>query len=175
MTLVPVGAFQKARALEQGQIISWLGDDSDQWIMNKIVDVSRAINTETGKYIDKTAVSGNAKIDSWMVSRVYAISIWAQLMLYRVGMIGMWLVFLIPCLMAAIFDGFYQRQIAKASFRSQSPILHRSGIRIAHAVIALVLLWLFVPVHIPTVVAPIFVATLSFAGWIWMTNLQKRL
>lgn len=175
MTLVPIETFQKARIQEQEQIVKWLGGDSDQWIMGKIVDLLNDTDQKTFDFIDKAAVSGNQKIDRWMMRRVHALNIWLHLILYRVGMIGLWFVFLVPCLLAAFCDGYYQRQIAKASFRSQSPILHKSGIRIAQSVMALVLVWFFVPVHVPTVVAPVFIAAFSFAGWIWMANLQKRL
>jgi len=33
-------AFDEARKAEQEQIIQWLGSDSDQWIMNRIVECS---------------------------------------------------------------------------------------------------------------------------------------
>jgi len=173
MAFVPVKAFDEARKAEQEQIIQWLGSDSDQWIMSRIVDALQDVNKITEKNIDRATISGNGKIDSWIVQRLYAISIWLNLILYRIGMIGMWCVFVIPCMAASIIDGYYQRQIAKATFKSQSPILHQSGVKIAHAVVALVLLWMFVPIHVPTVVAPVFIAVFSFAGWVWMTNLQK--
>ncbi len=175
LVFIPVETFQAVREVEQAQIRKWLGNETDQWIMIKIVDLLQWLNTEGGHYIDKSEVSGNSKIDSWVLQRVYAALVWGHFVLYRAGLLVMWLCFGIPLLAAALLDGHYQREIRKATFSSQSPALHKSGLDAAKLTIALVIAWLFIPYHITMLVAPFGIAVTGIAGWIWYANMQKRM
>ena len=175
MAFVPVKTFDDLRSKEQRQIVAWLGEDSDQWIMERILDALTVVNHEAGDAMEQAAQSGNKKIDTCVVERVHAAAIWTHIFLYRIGMIGMWLVFALPCLLAAFIDGYYQREIAKASFTSQSPRLHKAGVDLAKLVAICLVVWLFAPIFVSTIVAPVAIAVLSFSWWVWMANLQKRI
>lgn len=175
IALVPVDVFQVLRAQEQKQLVRWLGSESDQWIMDRILDALDWINREAGAAMEEASVSGNRKIDAWFINRIYAATVWVHVIMYRFGMIMMWTAFALPCLLAAYLDGYFERQIAKASFKSQSPRLHKSGVDMAMIVTAALVAWVFAPVFVPVLVAPIAIVALSFAWWIWIANLQKRL
>lgn len=175
LALVPVDTFQVLRQQEQKQLVYWLGAESDQWIMDRILDGLEWINRESGKMMEEATVSGNTKIDAWLINRIHAATIWTHVIMYRIGMIIMWTAFALPCLLAAYVDGYFERQVAKASFTSQSPRLHKAGVDMAVFVSAALVAWIFAPVFVSTLVAPIAIGTLSFAWWVWMANLQKRL
>lgn len=175
IAFVPVDIFQTLRMREQRQIVDWLGAETDQWIMDRILDLLSWVNAQAGEVMEQAASSGNKKIDMWVVDRIHATAIWSHVVLYRLGMIVMWMAFALPCLLAAFSDGFYQRQIAKASFRSQSPRLHKGGVDLAMLVGACLIAWIFAPIFVSTLVAPVAIGVMSFAWWVWMANLQKRI
>ena len=175
LALVPIDIFQAVRAREQLQIVNWLGQETDQWIMDKIFEVLTWMNTEAGQLMEASAASGVQKIDSWLVQRVYAATVWGHVILYRLGMIFMWTAFALPCMFAAFVDGHYQRQIAKASFSSQSPLMHKYGMDLGKLVLAVLVAWLFVPMYVSTLIAPLAIVAFSIAWWLWVANLQKRL
>ena len=174
--LVPEQTFEAVRAKEQAQIVSRLGEDTDQWILDRIFRWLETVNAEAGNYLEqKESFVGKPAIDQWMVHRVYAITIWAHVILYRMGMLILWLAFALPCMLAAFTDGFYQREISKASFTSQSPVRHKAGLEMVKLISMLMLLWIFMPVFISIIIAPVAIAAGSFAWWMWMSNMQKRL
>lgn len=175
MLLVPLPVFNAVRDAEQRQLVAWLGIDSDQWVMNQIFDVLEAISKEVTAAFVNAELSGNEKIDRWLMTRAYAGTVWAHVILYRGGMLAMWTLFALPCIFAAMTDGHFRRQIAKASFTSQSPMLHKRGVDLAKLIAALLVAWLFAPIYVSTWVAPFAIAGLSFAWWLWVANLQKRL
>jgi len=175
LAFVPVEVFQALRMREQRQIVDWLGAETDQWIMDRILDALSWVNAEAGQVMEQAANSGNKKIDLWLLDRIHAAAIWSHVVFYRLGMIIMWMAFALPCLMAAFLDGYFQRQIAKASFTSQSPRLHKGGVDLAMLVGACLVAWIFAPIFVSTLVAPVAIGVMSFAWWVWMANLQKRL
>lgn len=175
MLLVPLPIFNAVRAAEQRQLIAWLGMETDQWIMMQILDVLESVNKEVMAAFVSAELSGNEKIDRWVLDRAYAGTVWAHIILYRGGMLAMWTLFALPCILAAVNDGHFRRQISKASFTSQSPMLHKRGVDLGKLVAALIVAWLFVPIYVSTWVAPFAIVGLSFAWWLWVANLQKRL
>lgn len=175
LLLLPLPLFQAVREAEQRQIISWLGADTDNWIMGQIIDLLRSINTEITDLYEQRDSSGNEKLDRWLLERTFAATVWMQVIFYRGGMLLLWMLFALPCMAAAVVDGHYRREIAKATFSSQSPMMHRRGMQLAKAVSVVMVAWLFVPVFVSTWVAPVAIAGLSYALWLWIGNLQKRM
>lgn len=175
LAFIPLKTFELVRSQEQAQIRHWLGDDTDQWIMNNIIDLLQWINTEGTKSIEDVHVGVNSKINSWVLQRVYAALVWGHVVLYRVGLLAIWMCFGVPLMAAAIMDGHYQREIRKATFSSQSPVLHKSGIDMAKFSVAMMVCWIFIPYHISMMVAPIGIALTGAAAWIWLANMQKRM
>ena len=175
MVFVPLQVFNAVRDAEQRQLVEWLGAETDQWVMNQIFDMLEAVNKEVMDAFSNAQLSGNEKIDHWLMTRIYAGSVWVHLILYRGGMLAMWALFALPCFLAAMNDGHFRRQISKATFSSQSPMLHKRGVDLGKLVAALLVAWLFVPIYVSTWVAPLAIVGLSFAWWLWVANLQKRL
>lgn len=175
LVFIPLKTFEHVRAQEQAQIKSWLGDETDQWIMSSIVDLLQWLNTEGTKSLDEVPVGGNSKINSWVIQRVYAALVWGHVVLYRGGLLAIWLFFGVPLVAAAIMDGHYQREIRKATFSSQSPVLHKSGIDMAKFTFAMLISWIFIPIHITMMVAPLSIALTGASAWIWLANMQKRM
>lgn len=163
------------RDAEQRQLVAWLGHETDQWIMEQIFSLLETVNREVGHAFESAELSGNEKVDRWLMERAFAGTVWTHVILYRGGMLLMWTLFALPCILAAMADGHYRRQIAKASFSSQSPMLHKRGVDLAKLVGVSLVAWLFVPIYVSTWVAPLAIAGLSFAWWLWVANLQKRL
>lgn len=175
LAFVPMEIFDAVRMREQRQIVSWLGEESDQWIMDRILDALSWMNSHAVEAMEASAASGNTKIDTWIVQRIHATTIWIHVVLYRMGMLLMWLIFGLPCMLAAFIDGHFQRRISQSSFSSQSPMLHKSGVELTKIVLALLLAWIFAPLFISTIVAPIAIAGFSVGWWMWVAHLQKRL
>ena len=143
--------------------------------MGQIFGLLEWVNHAIANAFDTTELSGNEKIDRWLMERAFAGVVWAHVVLYRSGMIMMWALFALPCILAALVDGHYRRQIAKASFSSQSPMLHKRGVDMAKVCGISLVAWVFVPIYVSTWVAPLAIVGLSFAWWLWIANLQKRL
>lgn len=175
LVFVPVNVFETVRAVEQNSIRNWLGNEADQWVMLRIFDVLRITNQEATKSIGELALSGNHKIDSWLVQRVYATLVWVHLVAYRSGVLLMWAAFGVPVLLAAIYDGYMRREISKTNFSSRSPMLHKSGIDVFRAAIALMVAWLLIPWHTSMLVAPTGFFIIGAAAWLWISNAPKRM
>lgn len=175
LVFIPVEVFELVRSREQAQIRSWLGNETDQWIMLRIIDMLMWVNNEAFGSIESAQVSGNGKIDGWITQRLYAAVVWSHVVFYRGGFILMWGAFAVPLLAAMYMDGHYQREKRKAMFSSQSPMLHKHGIDMMRAAAGILILWLFIPWHITMLIAPFVYALIGLAGWLWISNMQKRL
>ncbi len=175
MAFVPVNIFEQVRATEQQSIKTWLGQEADQWVMLRIFDVLQMANDEAAKSLGSTAVSGNHKIDGWLMQRVYASLVWLHVVMYRSGVLLMWLAFGIPVVLATVFDGYMRREISKTNFSSQSPVLHKSGIDVFKVSMALLIGWVFIPWHISMLVAPLGIFAIGAAAWLWISNAPKRI
>lgn len=175
LAAIPVQSFEAVRSAEQTQIREWLGPETDQWIMLKIFEWLQWVNSEAASALESSQVTGHAKIDGWLVQRVHAILIWCHVVLYRAGFLLMWGGFAIPVIAAAFMDAHYQREISKATFRSQSPVMHKYGIDASKITVIALIAWLFIPAYITMFVAPSAMLLVAFAGWVWISNKQKRL
>lgn len=176
LAFIPVETFNAVRESEQAQIKAWLGHETDQWVMLKIFDFLQIANAEADKALESVSLTtGNGKMDAWIIGRVYATLVWSHVVLYRSGLLLMWMAFGIPLMIAVLMDGHYRWRISRTSFSSQSPVLHKKGIDLSKASIAVIVIWLFIPYHITMLVAPLSIAATAFAGWLWIANMQKRM
>lgn len=175
LAFVPINVFEGVRAAEQTSIKEWLGRDVDQWVMLHIFDVLQLANHEAAKSFGDLAVSGNDKIDGWLMQRVYATLVWVHLVAYRIGVLVMWAAFGVPVLLAVMYDGYMRREISKTNFSSQSPMLHKSGIDVFRASVVLMTAWLVIPWHITMLIAPTGIFIMGVAAWLWISNAPKRI
>lgn len=114
-------------------------------------------------------------LTEWTSSRVVVTWLWGNLISYRLVMLFAWLLSFLPFIVAAFIDGYYVREARKYSFFSQSPIRHKVGVRTAISVCGMAAVSVVMPLAIPPVVAPIALLAIGSAGWLWTSNLQKRL
>lgn len=175
LALVPAHVFESVRDAEQNSIQRWLGQEADQWVMLRIFEMLQLANRETTQAIETVAFSGNDKIDGWLLQRVYAGLVWVHVVLYRGGVLLMWLGFGIPVVLATVMDGYLRREISKTNFSSQSPVLHKSGIDVFKVSCALLVAWMFIPWHITMLMAPIGIFAIGAAAWLWISNAPKRM
>jgi len=170
--LTPSKFLEVAWKNEQQQMNDWAGGATNRWIVMQAADTFSQIAKEAEATM-KTI--GNSQTERWLSDRLYATVLWLNITVYRGFALLMWALLGIPLVMAAAIDGFYVREIRKASFMAQSPIRHQIGIRFFNAGLILLVLWLCVPITMPVLTAPVFGCILPFSIWLWIGNLQKRL
>lgn len=175
MALVPVPIFEAVRNAEQASIQSWLGQEADLWVMKTIFSLLEMVNHEAHQVLASAAISGNQKIDAWVMQRIYANMVWAHVVLYRIGVFVMWAAFGIPIIGAMIADGYLRREISKTNFSSQSPVLHKSGLDAFKWSIAAAIVWCVIPWHLSMVIAPLVIVTTGAGAWLWIANAPKRI
>ncbi|HRE72636.1 MAG TPA: hypothetical protein PLC14_19215, partial [Accumulibacter sp.] len=61
------------------------------------------------------------------------------------------------------------------SFVAQSPIRHSLGVRVLWAVLVVLVVWMIVPLPMHSLLPPLLIVAISYALWLWVSNLQKRL
>ena len=169
---IPIQAIEETWQLEQNQMLSLAGESSDRWIKAQAAGMLAGLAEDAKKSADGL---GDSQIEHWLIGRIYASLLWANLVVYRASSLLMWLLPSIPLILAASVDGFYVREIRKTSFVSQSPIRHMIGIYLFRLISIAVVVWLVIPVPMPLVFAPIVVCFMAASLWLWVSNLQKRL
>lgn len=170
--LMPVKVLETTWQAEQQQMSSWAGESADHWVKVQAVEAASA----AAKEAERTAAGlGGSVIERWLMDRLYASLLWANLALYRAYALLMWSLLGIPLILAASVDGIYVREIRKAAFISQSPIRHKIGVHFFRLVSLAVVAWLCLPLPTPIVVAPLVVSFMALSMWLWIGHLQKRL
>ncbi|CAH1905010.1 hypothetical protein NTGHW29_430007 [Candidatus Nitrotoga sp. HW29] len=81
---------------------------------------------------------------------------------------------LMPFIMAVSIDRCSTRMIRTFQFSSQSPIRHRIDVLISTTVMFGVAIWTGTTDTITSVVAPLAIASIGWATWMWISNLQKQ-
>lgn len=170
---LPRQVIEQTRAVERNQMVHWAGDLANQWIASKsshvMVDFSREAK-KTADWLD-----GNREIDSWVLDRIYTTLLWSDVFAYRLYSLAIWGLLTFPLLMAASMDGLYAREIRKTMFVSQSPLRLRMGAFLFLMTSVLLFAWLFIPIPLPVLTAPILLTLMAYSLWMWMANLQKRI
>jgi len=86
-----------------------------------------------------------------------------------------WLLPGIHLVMAAYSDGQFVREIRKYSVVAQSPIRHSLGVRVLWTVLVGLAVWMIVPLPMTSLLPTLLIVSISYALWMWVSNLQKRL
>lgn len=175
LVFVPVELLEKVRNVEQESVIRWLGKEADQWVMEKIFIFLQEANNEIQGNLTDADMTGNAMIDAWFIKRLYATLLWLHVVIYRIGVLGMWFIFAIPVIVGAISDGYLKREISKANFSSQSPVMHKYGMDTFKGILLLLLGWIIIPWHITMLSAPFGILIMSMSIWTWISNAPKRI
>ncbi|MDP1573066.1 MAG: DUF4400 domain-containing protein [Pseudomonadota bacterium] len=170
--LIPCKVLEATWQSEQTQMSTWAGKGVNHWIMSKATDMMNSAARDAG-----TAASGlgDSAIEHWLMDRIYASLLWANIIVYRTQALLMWGLLGIPLMMAASVDGFYVREVRKTSFISQSPIRHKIGVHFLWLVTMAMSAWLCLPIPAPIFAAPLVILFAAASFWLWVSNLQKRL
>jgi len=170
--LIPSKVLEASWQAEQTQMKTWAGDAANRWIMLQATGVMGGAAKDAGT---TAAGMGDSAIERWLVDRIYASLLWANIIVYRAQALVMWGLLGIPLVLAASMDGYYVREIRKNSFTSQSPIRHSIGIHFFRLVTIAMVVWLCLPIPAPIIAAPAVILFASASLWLWVGNLQKRL
>lgn len=174
-SLMPVKAFEETWQAEQKETISYGGEKTNAWILSQ----SSVLVSGTTKFaidLSSSVTSASyAGFGIWILSRIQSTLIWVSLISYRVYLLIMWALLGFPFFIAAAVDAYYTREINKDSFVSQSPIRHKMGVKLFYMVNFMLIAWLILPIHVPTLLIPILDVLMAMSSWMWIVNLQKRL
>lgn len=170
--LIPAATLDSSWRIEQEQMKSWAGESTNRWILSQ----AKSVLDDTAKVAAKAAagLDGNQS-EAWLVGRITVTLLWGSLIVYRLYALAMWGLLGIPLILAASVDGYYVREIRKHSFVSQSPIRHKVGIHFFRLAGIGMVVWLCLPVPVPTIAAPAVICFMAISMWLWVSNLQKRL
>lgn len=173
VALIPLAHLERTYIAEREAVQSLLGDAEQEIYEHSYSDSSDEMRDGISAV---TQDFGKGKpVSEWVQERMSSLMIWSNLISYRLTMLLAWLLSFLPLIIAAFVDGYYVREARKYSFFSQSPIRHKVGIRSATAVFIVALLSIGVPLVIPPLLVPISLIGIGLAGWLWISNLQKRL
>jgi hypothetical protein len=165
---------------ERGEVFALAGEGEHHVFGQAIKSLQQTASRDFQNFLlDADAMGqgplGNVGFSQWTRSRIEASWLWLGLVIYRLHVLMGWLLPGIPLAIVAYLDGHYMREIRKFSFVAQSPIRHKLGIRVMWTVLIGLAAWLLIPVPLPAIIAPTLTVTSSYALWLWVSNLQKRL
>lgn len=169
---IPRQIVQQAAEAEREQMVRWVGKAANEWINSRSVELLQELSREAAKV---TSLEMNDAIKEWMIDRLYTTLLWCDVFVFRLYSIVIWLLIILPLLLAASADGLYSREIRKSMFTSQSPLRLRIGSSFFFFGMVLLFTWLFLPVPLPVIIAPLLIIVMAFSCWIWVANLQKRI
>ena len=164
----------KSLAGERALVTQLSGQQADQWIFGKMRSVSAGQVKGMSDAIKDTKDTPGA-LKEWVQNRIVVTWLWGSLIVYRVNLLMLFWFILMPFTIAVAIDGYSTRMIRTFRFSSQSPIRHRIGVLISTGVLLGVAIWLVLPIPVPSMVAPLAIASIGWATWMWVSNLQKRI
>jgi cell division protein FtsL len=153
------------------------GQQADQWIYQKMIEsslgnlkeVTQAARTEGARQDVPVAFRG------WIQERIIVTWLWGSLIMYRLNLLLLFWFILMPFIFAIAADGFYTRAIRTFQFSSQSPIRHRMGVVVLTLATVGAVIWVILPMPLPSIIAPLMLMAIGFSTWMWTSNLQKRI
>lgn len=178
LVLLGIGLFTPYKIIEstwkseQEQIIDYGGTETNEWLLSQSMPFVKDLATKLRSSAEN---SSSSQVDAWLMERIDVSLIWINLFGYRLFVAVMWMLLCMPLLTSAIIDGFYTREINKDSFISQSPIKHKVGVKLTHYLLIAVVIWLIIPLPIPSWIIPCVMSVKAITSWFWISNLQKRL
>jgi len=169
---LPEQIVRQTAELEREQILLWGGKGVANWVGMQTAEFTRDLSLEVSKL---SSLNMNQAFSDWLIDRFYAGLLWCDVFAYRLFSIVVWFLVIFPFMMAASMDAYYLREIRKSMFTSQSPLRLRIGFIFSMLSLLMIIAWLMVPIPIPVILAPVLIILMTFAAWLWMANLQKRI
>ncbi|RDE51617.1 DUF4400 domain-containing protein [Candidatus Accumulibacter sp. ACC012] len=177
---IPPAVIRNAWIAERAEVYALAGSGESAVYGRTLEDLEKSLASDfRGFFIGAQSTGqgpfGSVDFSAWARDRIVASWLWIGLVAYRLQVLMGWLVPGIPLVMAAYSDGQLVREIRKYSFVAQSPIRHSLGVRVLWAVLAGLAVWMIVPLPMPSLLPPLLIVSISYALWLWVSNLQKRL
>jgi hypothetical protein len=177
---IPPAVIRNAWIAERAEVYALAGKGESAVYGRTLEDMEKSLASDfRGFFIDAQSTGqgpfGSVDFSAWARDRIVASWLWIGLVAYRLQVLMGWLVPGIPLVMAAYSDGQLVREIRKYSFVAQSPIRHSLGVRVLWAVLVGLAVWMIVPLPMPSLLPPLLIVSISYALWLWVSNLQKRL
>lgn len=178
--LIPPAVIRTAWMAERAGVHALAGKGESVVYGRTVDDLQQSLAGDFRGFISDTRSIGQGPWDPagfshWAERRIVATWLWVGLIAYRLQVLMGWLLPGIPLAMAAYTDGQLVREIRKYSFVAQSPVRHSLGVRVLWIVLVGIAVWLIVPVPMPALLPPLLIVSISYALWLWVSNLQKRL
>lgn len=159
---------ERAFAMQTG------GAEADRWIYTKSLAASTDLLKDSVSAIKDTQALPSI-FKNWSQERIIVSWLWYSLIIYRAYTLLLYFFILFPFVIAITMDGWGVREISMHRFSSQSPMKHRFGVILSNTTLICTAIWIVLPFPIPSVVAPLAIMAVGIAGWIWLSNLQKRI
>ena len=177
---IPPAVIRNAWIAERAEVYALAGSGESAVYGRTLEDLEKSLVSDfRGFFIDAQSTGqgpfGSVDFSAWARDRIVASWLWIGLVAYRLQVLMGWLLPGIPLVMAAYSDGQLVREIRKYSFVAQSPIRHSLGVRVLWAVLVGLAVWMIVPLPMPSLLPPLLIVAISYALWLWVSNLQKRL
>lgn len=178
--LISPEVIRAAWAKERVEVYALAGKAENDIYKRTMDDLKKSLATDFRGFINDAESIGQGpfasiELSRWTQGRVLATWLWIGFISYRLQVLMGWLLPGIPLMLATYFDGQFVREIRKYSFVAQSPIRHKLGVRVMWVVLCGIAGWIFVPVAMPSFLAPVLIVSVSYSLWLWVSNLQKRL
>ena len=177
---IPPTVIRNAWIAERAEVYAIAGKGESDVYGRTLDDMEKSLASDFRSFIIDAQSTGqgpfgSSDLSAWAQGRIVATWLWIGLVAYRLQVLMGWLVPGIPLVMAAYSDGQLVREIRKYSFVAQSPIRHSLGVRVLWAVLVGLAVWIIVPLPMPSLLPPLLIVSISYALWLWVSNLQKRL
>ncbi len=171
--LIPPAIAEKTWHEEHRQLIDWAGESAHQWVVGQASGMLDAVSADATTLMNQLDLDND--LEKWISERTYVTLLLMSILIVRLFSLVMWILLSAPLLLAATVDGYHVREIRKTSFVFQSPLRHMAGTRLILLSCMAAIVWLCIPLPVPTVITPIIVLLIALALWLWSAHLQKRI
>ena len=114
------------------------------------------------------------RLQAYLDDRVEAAVALIEIACYRLVGIWIWLLLALPMFVAVIVDAVMTRKARQHQFRYVSHTLQRTSGAMIGAIIALLIVGMFVPYPLPYMFTAVLIVPLGWLVWNWLANLPKR-
>lgn len=115
------------------------------------------------------------KLRAYLDDRIEATAALIEIGCYRLAGIWIWLLLALPMFVAVIVDAVMTRKARQHQFRYVSHTLQRASGAMIGAILALLIVGMFVPYPMPYSLTAVLIIPLGWLIWNWIANLPKRI
>lgn len=168
--LMPLTHVQKVLDADRASVRSLLNEDEAE---EAVFDSAKF--EDNGDPLRDVYLQDGPKINKWASERMEVVTLWGQIISYRMTLLHIWLLAMLPLLLASFVDGYFVREGRKYAFKQQSSVRHKAGVMVAISFSIVAALSILLPVPVSPLLMPFALASVGLAAWIWVSNLQKRI